>query len=90
MQQLQITPLHCRLNVWHTWNLFCTDDGHLYFACARCRRVRTKRGLPAMHRPRVRPLHCWFMFRHTWRVYLTEDGGRYQACAECGKDRPDC
>ncbi len=39
--------LHCRLNLWHHWQTFSTEDGGLYRACAGCGRERTGGRIPA-------------------------------------------
>jgi hypothetical protein len=36
MADVQRIPLTCRLNLWHTWQTFSTEDGHRFKACAKC------------------------------------------------------
>jgi hypothetical protein len=43
MTQLRTIPLRCRLNLWHTWRRFSTEDGARYSACAKCRKEKPDR-----------------------------------------------
>ena len=37
-------PLTCRLNLWHSWRSFSTEDGARYSKCAKCGKEGPDRG----------------------------------------------
>ena len=44
MTDARAVPLTCRLNLWHAWQPFATDDGTRYMRCAKYGKDKPDRG----------------------------------------------